>query len=128
MTAVATQAARFFTVGGAATVVHVACALGLHSLFGVAPLIANVFAFLVASAVSYIGNWRWTFGTSGEHAHAVPRFLLIAISAFGVNQFTVFLLVEKLGYPFWIGLIPAVLIVPVVTFWLNWTRVFRSRV
>jgi putative flippase GtrA len=55
------QIPKFFAVGGGATAVHVAAALAFNGLAGVTPLWANVLAFLVASGVSYLGNWFWTF-------------------------------------------------------------------
>ena len=128
MSVVAKQAAKFITVGGFATGVHVATALGLHTVFAMPALIANVVAFLVACAVSYLANWRWTFGTVQGHAYAAPRFLIVAIAGFCVNQTVVFILHELLHQPFWLAIIPAVALVPAGTFWLNRTRVFRERI
>lgn len=127
MNPVATQAARFLVVGGLATAVHIVTALGLHHFARMAPHPSNLVAFLVACCVSYFGNWLWTFGSVSDHGYALPRFLIVAISGFCVNQLVVFLIVDILHHPFWIAIIPAVAVVPAVTFWLNRTRVFLAR-
>jgi putative flippase GtrA len=55
------ELARFGIVGGCAVVIADAGTNVLHFQAGVGPLISNVIATVVATAVSYVGNRYWTF-------------------------------------------------------------------
>ncbi len=114
---------KFGIVGGGATFVHVLAALTYNSL-GATPLWANFFAFLTAAIVSYAGNWFWTFNGVSRHLHAFPRFAALALSCFALNQLIVYRVVELLGQPLWLAMVPVVIIIPVLGFWLNKTQVF----
>ena len=118
------QLPKFFAVGGGATAVHVAAALSFNGLAGIPPLWANVMAFFVASAVSYLGNWFWTFDAASRHGLAVPRFLALSLSCFAVNQAIVYAVVEWLGRPLWLAMIAVVIVVPGFGFWLSRSWVF----
>jgi putative flippase GtrA len=118
------QAMKFGVVGGGATFVHVLAALTYNGLAGVTPLWANFFAFLTAAIVSYAGNWFWTFNGVSRHFHAFPRFALLALTCFALNQLIVFGVVQLLGQPLWLAMVPVVIIIPVLGFWLNKTQVF----
>jgi len=121
------QVAKFATVGGGATGVHVLTALALNSLLQVAPLRANFVAFLVASLVSYMGNWFWTFDGTSHHAFSLPRFAALSLSCFAVNQAIVYGVVELLHQPLWLAMVPVVVVVPAFGFWLSKTQVFLPR-
>jgi putative flippase GtrA len=121
------QAAKFAAVGGGATAVHVLTALALNSLMQVAPLRANFAAFLMASFVSYMGNWYWTFDGTSRHVFSIPRFAALSLSCFGVNQAIVYGVVELLGQPLWLAMVPVVVVIPAFGFWLSKTQVFLPR-
>ena len=121
------QALKFITVGGGATLVHVLAAVTLNGLAHVAPLRANFLAFLVASCVSYVGNWFWTFEGSSSHVFSLPRFAALSLSCFALNQAIVYGVVEQLGQPLWLAMLPVAAIVPAFGFWLSKTQVFLPK-
>ena len=121
------QAVKFTAVGGGATFVHVLAALAFNSLAHIAPMRANFLAFLVASTVSYLGNWFWTFDALSRHAFSLPRFAALSLSCFAVNQAIVYGVVERLGQPLWLAMVPVVAIVPAFGFWLSKTQVFLPK-
>lgn len=121
------QLAKFAAVGGGATVVHVTSALVFHSYVGIAPLTANFYAFLVASAVSYWGNWLWTFDKASHHHFSAPRFAAVSLTCFSVNQLIVYGVVNLLRQPLWVAMFPVVIFIPLLGFWLSKTRVFLPR-
>ncbi len=121
------QIAKFAFVGVMATAVHYVSAIAFNSLGQVPPLRANFLAFLVAFIVSYVGNWYWTFNKNSQHTAALPRFLGVAVSCFLVNQAIVYVFVEWLRQPLWLAMVPALLTVPALGFWLSKTRVFLPR-
>lgn len=110
------QFVRFGLIGVVSTLVHVAVALLLHHLFGFSPLWSNAMAFMTAWMVSYVGNWVWTFEAATTHSHSAPRFFIVALGGFALNQLIVLITSEWWGWPFWLALIPVVMIVPLVGF------------
>ena len=118
------QASKFAAVGGGATLVHVLAALALNGLAGMPPLHANFWAFVIASFVSYGGNWLWTFKGVSRHAFSIPRFAALSLSCFALNQSIVYAVVEWLGQPLWLAMVPVVALVPAFGFWLSKSRVF----
>ena len=112
----ALQFYRFVVIGILATVVHVVVALALHHIAGMPPLWANPVAFLTAWILSYSGNWLWTFEGRTAHKYSVPRYLTVSLASFGLNQFIVFIATKYFLWPFWLALLPAVIIVPVFGF------------
>ncbi|MCV6823984.1 MULTISPECIES: GtrA family protein [Halocynthiibacter] len=77
---------RFGGVGGIATLVHMAVGTGLITI-GVAPLLANIGAFLVAFGVSFLGHHKITFAANGRNPRrAFLRFALVALIGFAINE------------------------------------------
>lgn len=120
------QVLRFAFVGGFVTLLHVAVALSVHGLFAVPALWANLIAFIAAFAVSYFLNWLWTFDAVSRHGAALPKFLAVSLSGFGVNQAIVYLVAVRAGYPMWVAMIPVTVIIPVFSFIMSKTWVFLA--
>lgn len=54
---------------------------------GLPPLLANVVAFHVAFAVSYLGHRRLTFADQPSRTRdSLPRFLTVAYGSFALNE------------------------------------------
>jgi putative flippase GtrA len=107
--------ARFLTVGGGATALHAAAALLYHAL-GASPLWSNFFAYLTAFALSFTGNWRWTFEGRSPAWRSLGRFLIVSLSCFAINHSIVFVVTGPLGLPLWLALIPVVIVSPAIAF------------
>jgi putative flippase GtrA len=122
-----TQLARFVIVGGAATLFYVSSALLLHGVVGLTPLWANFLAFALSWALSYAGNFVWTFGAASVHNTAMPRHLILSVSLFTLNQAFVYLSVEVWGWRFWAALIPVLLVLPLIGFLAGRFWAFRPR-
>jgi putative flippase GtrA len=120
------QLGKFASVGAVATALHVATALGLNQFAGVAPLNANLAAFVVATIWSYLGNWVWTFEAKARFQHSAPRFLAMSLGCFGVNQATVYGVTVLGQLPLWVAMVPVVAVVPAFSFWMSRTRIFNS--
>lgn len=74
-------------VGAAATLVHfgVVVALVSHSVAG--PLTANLVAWTVAFAVSFLGHWRLSFGSQQAPVwRSARRFFTVSVAGFALNQ------------------------------------------
>lgn len=111
-------ASRFGLVGLAATAVHLAI-VTLLIRAGVAPLLANLLAFLGAFGVSFCGHYFWTFRSSAGIARAVLRFFLIAVGGFLINSALLALLLHWTTLENTTCALIAVLIVPVLSFFAS---------
>ncbi len=81
------QALRFILVGGAAAATHLAAVGVLVALWGLAPLLANVLAFLLAFGVSYHGHALLTFADAQAHGwRSALRFFAVACGSFAINE------------------------------------------
>lgn len=112
------QVGRFGVVGVGASVTHLLCALGLMEFGGLNVYAANLIAFVLALAVSYIGHHRWTFRRENQHGQHLPRFAVVAILGFVLNQAIIFLVVGILAAPYWLGIVVVVVIVPPLVYGL----------
>jgi putative flippase GtrA len=119
------QLGKFASVGVVATGLHVVTALGLNQFAGVAPMRANVVAFVVATTWSYLGNWIWTFNAAARFQQSAPRFFAMSIACFVVNQAIVYGVTVLAQLPFWLAMVPVVAVVPAFSFWMSRTRIFK---
>ena len=118
------QLFRFGVIGLLAAVVHFSVVVLLVQMTKMQPLLANIFAFLIAFQVSYIGHRYWTFrDTVTKHRTAFSKLFLVNGLGFLANEglFYIFLM---LGIPYQIALIFVLLIIPIVTFVVNKFWVF----
>ena len=106
----------FGLVGGVATITHVATALVAHDYGRFAPLTANFSGYVCAVLVSYFGHARLTFQRPALQGQQFARFVITSLSVLVLNQLIVFVGVNLIHAPFAWALVPAVIVVPVVTF------------
>ncbi len=113
------QLFRFGIIGIAAACTQFAGVFILVHFFHLHPLLANVFAFLVAFQVSFHGHKFWTFASEAKHLHAMSKFLVVALLSFCLNEglYTYFLLRLHLNYL--VALVIVLIIVPPITFILS---------
>ena len=128
MSQVRREAFRFVLVGGAASLTHIAVGLGLATVLVWRPWVANIFAFLTALGVSYLGNSLFTFQVEARRADAFARFFAVSAVAFAVNQGLVWTLTTQAHWPYWAALGVVLVIVPPMTFLLakHWALVQRG--
>lgn len=80
------QFLRFSLVGALATVLHMAVGVTLiHA--GWSPLLANMFSFVIAFLVSFMGHYGFSFPGHGMTlSTSLKRFVLVAVCGFMVNE------------------------------------------
>ena len=77
---------RLFTfgiVGALSAAVYLAVTALLVHRLGVT--VANLFAFIAAASVSYVGHHSYTFGATGHHDVHAPRFLVQCLLAYSLS-------------------------------------------
>ena len=108
---------RFIAVGASAAATHLLVVWTLVQGLHWPPLGANVAAFLLAFWVSYGGHFLLTFADAGAaHRQALPRFFIVACSAFVVNELLYLAALRWLDWHYLISLLAVLVIVAVGTF------------
>src|SRR5262249_39681968 len=110
---------RFAGAGAAAAATHVRVAPALTGREGLPVLTSNGLAFTVAVLLSYIGNHSWTFLRAGSHDRHLPRFLVVSLAGLALNQSIVFTTVTLAGFPYIVGILIVIVVVPTLTFLLS---------
>jgi putative flippase GtrA len=117
----------FTLVGIAAALTHYVVAVVLESVFNAVPAKANILGFICAFPVSYFGHRRFSFASHNtQHRQALPKFLLIAVGGFLVNQTLVLLLLRFTALPFWLVLGVVMVVVALSTYFLSRFWAFKS--
>lgn len=120
------QLFRFGVIGVLAALVHFSVVVVLVELKAFQPLIANIFAFMIAFQVSYLGHRYWTFrGTTTEHRVAFPKLLFVNSLGFLANESLFFLFMNYLHLPYQLALVIVLTIIPMITFVINKFWVFQ---
>lgn len=108
---------RFISVGGVATLTHYLVVLSLVYLFALYPELANIFGFLSAFAISFIGHWRWTFREQRACLRfALPAFASVALGMFLLNAVVFHLLLKYASLRFELALFFAQALVVILTY------------
>lgn len=119
------QIMRFGVVGTTAATIHFLIVVSLVQFGSLAPLVANVFAFLISFQASYWGHRLWTFNQSATmHREAFPKLLFIQIINFSANE-SLFYVFLAYHYPYPIALLMVLTILPCFTFISSKRWIFR---
>lgn len=123
------RAIRFTMVGSGAAAVHYLCVLLLVEYLFISALFANLIAFCVAFLVSFFGHTYLTFATVTRFRikHTLPRFFLVASSAFGCNEILFFILIRYFFWPYQIALAFVLITVAAGTYICSQYWAFRAR-
>lgn len=122
------QLIQFALVGGAAAATHLAVVWLVVAATGMAPLAANVVAFLVAFVVSYNGHALLTFSASQVHGwSAVARFFAVACLSFVVNELLYAAALRWLPWHYVLSLALVLVVVAAGTFVLSKFWAFKAR-
>jgi putative flippase GtrA len=124
------QAMRFLVAGGITTVLYTAVYLPL-AMWGFGrerAVLAVPFAFAVAVTAGFWLHSNWSFrghGTRQDGAGQRLKFVGVQGSGLLMHAAITWIVTDRLGLPAWAPLIPGLILVPVVTFFLNRQWVFR---
>jgi putative flippase GtrA len=91
---------KYGTVGVAASLLHIASALLFYGAAGMPATLANTMAFLMSFSLSFLGNYRWTFASTGAESAALSKFFLLSVACFLLNQTLVALAMTLVRLPF----------------------------
>ncbi|MEP1444476.1 MAG: GtrA family protein [Hyphomicrobiales bacterium] len=100
------QLMKFLVVGGLSTLFQYAILIGLVELFRTDPVIASGIGAFFGAVLNYFLNKTATFESTAKHKTTLPRFILVAAIAIGLNAFLMALFTKFLG----VAYIPAQII------------------
>ncbi|MCA8903269.1 MAG: GtrA family protein [Hyphomonas sp.] len=90
------------------------------------PTVAAVIGSILSAPVSFLVHARVTYpDVQHDRAHVV-RFMVITVISFVIVTASMHL-VERIGAPFWVGLVIGWILVPIANYLLNTVCVFRPR-
>jgi putative flippase GtrA len=119
MTSLLKQAFRFGIVGVIAMIAHFTLVVVFVNL-SVAPLLANVIAFLGAFQISYWGHVSWSFAEAeAPRRNSLKRFFMVATSSFLLNEILFAALLEFTHLTYQTSLIIVLTFVAGLTFFLS---------
>lgn len=123
------QLLRFLAAGGLSTAIYTAVYLPLATwVFGRAHAVYAVpFAFAAAVTAGFILHSAWSFKGHGRRDVPGQRAKFVGVQGvgLGLHALITWIVTDRLGQPAWVPLIPGLIIVPGITFWLNRQWVFR---
>ncbi len=121
------QALQFALVGASAAATHLLVVGLLVHGTGMAPLVANGLAFVVAFGVSYNGHALLTFARTQARGWAVvARYFAVASLSFAVNEVLYAAALRWLDWNYLASLLLVLLLVAAGTFVLSKTWVFKA--
>jgi putative flippase GtrA len=96
----------FSSIGATAASVHILVVLCLVTYVQIHPLIANIFGFLIAFNVSYLGHKYVTFSQLQDQKQlSLPHYFLVASSAGILNELLYYILLSYTHLNYLIALI-----------------------
>lgn len=125
--ALVVQLFRFGLVGGFVTALSVIVYWVPATFMGVAPLLANLFAYAFAVLLGYFLHSHVSFrghGSRDRQAVRTVRFFVVSLVSLALNSLFVWVLTGPLGGPTWWPVVPMLFVTPLVTFTLNRQWVF----
>jgi putative flippase GtrA len=116
--------ARFSTVGGLATIVHIGVAMAAVAAGGANPTVGATIGFVAAFLISYLGHFRFTFAVSGRYRDYLLKFSVSSLASLFLSTGVVWVATEILGIDYKPALIALAIIVPVCNYLVNRFWVF----
>lgn len=107
---------RFFVVGLIATATHMFFVWWLFKNLTLNVYEANIYAFLIAFLVSFMGHYYWTFKGRSKFIFALVKMLVISVSAFFLNMITLTFFIKFFLFHEATSAIVAALILPLLSF------------
>ena len=111
-----TEVIRFLIAGGSCFVLELATLWTLTEFVGINYLTSAGLACVLAVAINYEMCVRWVWSSARSGSKVATLFLLTSVMGLGINQLSMFLLVERVGLHYMVAKIMATALVTVWNF------------
>ncbi|WP_374019214.1 GtrA family protein [Paenibacillus thiaminolyticus] len=114
---------KYGVVGVLGTLLHVGVLVLLVEWLGLNPIISSAIGFLLVLIVSYILNLLWTFGETRGGRSAFIKYAVVSSVGLLMNTGVMYVAVEWMRWPYVLGQLLVIFVVPPINFLLNyyWT-------
>ena len=100
----------------------------LLNFIGVYYIVANVIAYVIATANSYIWNSKWVFKYNWKNKkETTAKFVILNLIGLGLNTGILYLLVDMVGFNKLIALVITTGIVMIINYIVNKLWVFKEK-
>ena len=100
----------------------------LLNFIGVYYIVANVIAYVIATANSYIWNSNWVFTYNWKNIkETTAKFVILNLIGLGLNTGILYLLVDMVGFNKLIALVITTGIVMIINYIVNKLWVFKEK-
>ena len=121
------QITNFIIIGILASITNFVIVWAIVHLEVAKPLIANLFAYLIAFNVSYFGHRLLTFSqTTESHKSAAIKFFINVIIGLIINETVYYILLHIVGLQYLLALFITMGLVAVYTFIVSKFLVFKA--
>ncbi len=117
------QFLRYAAAGAAGTAAHYLVLVVLVQAAAVGAVVASTLGAIAGALVNYRLNHRYTFDSDKPHAHALPRFALVALAGIAVNATVLALMLAYVTSHYLLAQLVATAVVLLAGFAINraWT-------
>ncbi len=116
----------FALVGAIVTAVHFCVLILLVEGFGIAPTLATLAASVIAIAVSYTLNYKFTFNSAKPHIEAAGKFIIVSLTGMLGNAAIMYLGAAVMSWPYLLVQVGATGVILFWNFFANYLWSFRS--
>ncbi|BBB91625.1 GtrA-like protein [Methylomusa anaerophila] len=116
---------KFGIVGGMVTGVHGIVLAALVEFWYWNAVYATFVAFVTAFLTSYLLNSLWTFGVMAKNKMYFIKFFAVAIVGLLLNVIIMYITTEVIQWNYQTGFFIGIIVVPTVSFSLNYVWTFR---
>jgi len=117
----------FAALGAVGTVAHYAVLISLVQFAQITPVPATALGFITGALVNYGLNYRFVFRSSENHAKSIPKFYMLALVGFVINNSVVAFLSNWAGLHYLVSQVIATGIVLLWNFTGNKLWTFRRK-
>lgn len=112
------QILKFSVVGGSAFIIDYGILIIMTEVFRVDYLVSSGFSFTVSVVFNYIMSIKWVFNVekTRNKKQEMLLFFLFSIIGLGINQFIMWIMVDKFGVFYMISKIGATIVVMIYNF------------
>ncbi|MEG0836941.1 MAG: GtrA family protein [Akkermansia sp.] len=120
---------KFIIIGGSATLIHALVANVLHYGLQWPEELDNALGYATGFFCSYFGHLKWTFAKTAtleqSNKRSFPKFAVMTMGTFGLNQLVFFVCLSWMGLPFNGALFAGMFFAAVCSYFLNRFWVFK---